>query len=64
VRIANEQGIFDYPTDEADSGSLTNHRAPIGRGLLARQARVSLLHTKAFVAETAGIGILQSSRRI
>ena len=64
VRVANEQGVFEYLTWAADSETVTNHRAPVGRGIVSRNARLSLLHTKHFVAEDAGVGILESKRRI
>lgn len=64
VRVANEQGIFDYQTDPADSDTMTNHRAAIGRGLVSRFTRLSLLHTKAYTAKSAGVGVLESTRRI
>jgi hypothetical protein len=64
VRVANEQGIFEYQTETADATTMTNHRAAVGRGLTSAQARLSLLHTKAYTAENAGIGILESTRRI
>lgn len=64
VRVANEQGIFEYQTETADTESMTNHRAKIGRGITSRSARVSLLHTKAFTADGAGVGVLESTRRI
>jgi len=64
VRVANEQGIFEYVTETADATTVTNHRTAVGRGLVSRQARVSILHTKAYTAENAGIGMLESTRRI
>jgi hypothetical protein len=48
----------------ADSDTVTNHRAGVGRGIVSRSVRLSLLHTKHFVAESAGVGILESKRRI
>jgi len=64
VRVANEQGIFEYVTETADTTTVTNHRTAVGRGIVSRQTRVSLLHTKAYTAENAGIGMLESTRRI
>lgn len=64
VRVANEQGIFDYQTETADTETVTNHRATIGRGIVSRNARLSLLHTKVYAAEGAGVGMLESTRRI
>lgn len=64
IRVSNKQGVFESQTHLPSSAKMTNHRAPLGRGIAARVARINLLQTGYFSVADASIVTGDTTRRV